>query len=240
MLNVIEKFFQGSTVISYLLHFFFFVVFACLSLSVGSFLNIAIVRISDLIQVHNGVSRGSRNNQTSTLFNYPLVEILTLFLSLITVLHFGMQAKTFPALIFIWSLIVIAFIDVKNFIIPNCITFPLITLGLACNVFSLFQSFENALLGSIFGYAALWSILHIYKFLTKKEGLGFGDLKLLAMLGAWLGWQMLPLIIFFASVTGALFGIILIILRRATRNTPLPFGPFLAAGGIIALFLLPR
>lgn len=212
-------------------HMFCIVSIACVSLCVGKFLKLLIVRISNLKRSEPRTANSLRN---------PLVEIFTLFLSLLVIQHFGVQPQTIPALLFTWSLIVIAFIDIENFIIPNCISFPLILLGLACNALALFQSFENALIGAFFGYFSLWAVLYIYKFLTKKEGLGFGDLKLLAGLGAWLGWQMLPHIILFASVSGAIFGIILILLRRATRDTPLPFGPFLASGGIIALFLLPR
>jgi Flp pilus assembly protein protease CpaA len=119
------------------------------------------------------------------------------------------------------------------------ITIPFILLGLGFNSFGLFQSFENALLGAIAGFASLWAILYLYKFLTKKAGMGFGDLKMLAMLGAWLGWQVIPFIILFSSLLGATFGIILIILGRANRDSPLPFGAFLALGGYGALFIMP-
>jgi leader peptidase (prepilin peptidase)/N-methyltransferase len=168
---------------------------------------------------------------------YPIVEALTLFLSLLIALRFDISPQTFPALLLTWSCIALAFIDFEHLVLPNIITLPFIGLGLIINFFGILQSFHDSLLGAIFGYLFLWGIYHFYKFLTGKVGLGFGDIKFLSMLGAWLGWKMLVFILFFSSIIGATWGIILIGQGRASRNTPLPFGICLAISGIIVLLL---
>lgn len=235
------------------------------------------IAIYDLIPIFSYfcLKAKCRYCKSSISFRYPLVEILTLFLSILIVLRFGFNFQTIEhfsslvnfsslenipvlekilaleiyepfrifrtlgALFFLWALIAVAFIDIEHFLIPNSITFPFILLGLSCNYFEMFQSFENAVFGSIIGYGFLWSILHLYKFLTNKQGLGFGDLKLLAMIGAWLGWQVLPFIMLISTILGSSWGILLILLGRANRNTPLPFGTFLAIAAVVTLFFMP-
>ncbi|MDQ3260931.1 MAG: A24 family peptidase, partial [Pseudomonadota bacterium] len=139
------------------------------------------------------------------------------------------------ALILVWALIALTFIDADTQLLPDGITLPLIWLGLIVNMDDTFTDLRSAVLGAIFGYLALWSVYWAFKLLTKKEGMGYGDFKLLAALGAWLGWQMLPLVILLSSVVGAVVGIALIVLARMGRNIPLPFGPYLAMAGLIAL-----
>lgn len=168
---------------------------------------------------------------------YPIVESLSLFLSLLVALRFGFSPQTFPALLLTWACIALACIDFEHFILPNSITLPFIGLGLIINFFGILQPFHDALLGAIFGYLFLWAIYHIYKLLTGKEGLGFGDIKFLSMLGACLGWKMLVFILFFSSILGTTWGIILIGQGRASKETPLPFGVCLAISGIIVLLL---
>lgn len=191
----------------------------------------------DLIPLYSyyRLSGRCRSCKASISFRYPLVEILTVCLSLLVAIFFGMSLQTFPALILTWAFIAIAFIDIEHYLIPNAIIYPLLVLGLCCNFFALFISFGNALLGVLLGFSFLWSIQHLYKFFTGKEGIGFGDLKFLAMLGAWLGWKILPFIILLASLSGSVLGIILILQKRATRNTAMPFGAFLSLSGYIVL-----
>ncbi len=168
-------------------------------------------------------------------WRYPLLELLTMCCSLLVAYVFGFGWQTIFALFFTWSLIALTAIDIEHQILPDDITFPFLWLGLLVNSQSLFTNLNSALFGAIAGYLFLWSIYWIFKLLTHKEGMGYGDFKLLAMLGAWLGWQALPMIILFASFTGAVVGITLVILKRHQRSAPLPFGPFLACAGWISL-----
>lgn len=167
---------------------------------------------------------------------YPIVETLCGLLSAYSAWHFGFGSTTLAALIFIWLLLVLAFIDLDTQMLPDDITLPLLWLGLLFNLSTMFTNIGNAVIGAIAGYLSLWTIYWLFRLLTRKEGMGYGDFKLLAAIGAWLGWQMLPLVILFAAMTGTMVGILLIITARHSRNTPIPFGPYLAGGGLIALF----
>lgn len=167
---------------------------------------------------------------------YPLVELVSAVLSGFAMLHFGPTFQTLASLIFIWALLALTFIDYDTQLLPDDITLPLLWLGLLLNWQGVFTSLPDALLGAVFGYLTLWSIYWGFKLLTGKEGMGYGDFKLLAALGAWMGWQMLPGIILLSSIVGAVVGLTLIILRRQDSQKPIPFGPYLAGGGLVSLF----
>lgn len=167
---------------------------------------------------------------------YPMIEALTCLLSVLTVWHFGFSLSAGAALILIWSLIALTFIDFDTQLLPDAITLPLLWLGLLFNLFGGFASLPSAVIGAMAGYLSLWSVYWLFKLATGKEGMGYGDFKLLAALGAWLGWQMLPCIILLSSLVGAVIGISLIILAKRGREVPMPFGPYLACAGLIALF----
>lgn len=169
-------------------------------------------------------------------FSYPLVEALTAMLSGLAAWHFGFSAILFAVLIFIWAMIVLTFIDLNTQLLPDSITQPLLWAGLIVNLNNGFTDIHSAVIGAVAGYLTLWSIFWLFKLLTGKEGMGYGDFKLLAAIGAWLGWQLLPLVILFSSVVGAVIGSVLILTVKRFRNTTLPFGPYLAGGGLIALF----
>jgi len=168
-------------------------------------------------------------------FRYPLIEFTCGALSFFLAWHFGFTAATFGALIFTWTLLAASWIDIDHQIIPDNISLPILWLGLVFNLFAVYTTIESALMGAIAGYLSLWSIAHLFKALTGKEGMGQGDFKLLALLGAWLGWQMLPFIILCSSLLGALFGIAILFIKGEDKSTPIPFGPYLAFAGWIAL-----
>ena len=167
---------------------------------------------------------------------YPLVEMLTSLLSTLAALVFGCTWAGAGALLLTWALIALTFIDADTQLLPDSITLPLLWLGLAFNLWTTFADLPTAVIGAMAGYLSLWSVFWLFKLATGKEGMGYGDFKLLAALGAWLGWQMLPAIILLSSVVGAVVGIALIVAARHGRNVPIPFGPYLAAAGVIALF----
>lgn len=167
---------------------------------------------------------------------YPFVELMTGAISAFAAWHFGFGWPAFGALLLIWALIALAAIDFDTQLLPDSITLPLLWIGLAFNLFGTMTNLPAAVVGAMVGYLALWSVFWAFKLATGKEGMGYGDFKLLAALGAWLGWQMLPVVILLSSIVGALVGISLIIFARHGRNNPIPFGPYLAAAGIIALF----
>ena len=167
---------------------------------------------------------------------YPIVEALTGLLSGYVAWRFGVQWTTLAALVFCWALIALTFIDADTQLLPDQITQPLIWLGLLVNSGGLFTDLASALIGAVAGYLVLWTIYWLFKLATGKEGMGYGDFKLLAAIGAWLGWSMLPAVILLSSAVGAVVGIGLIALARHARSQPIPFGPYLAGGGIIALF----
>jgi len=167
---------------------------------------------------------------------YPLVETATAVLSALVAWRFGFSLACAAALVLCWSLIALAMVDFDTQLLPDSITIPLLWAGLAFNLFGALTDTRSAVIGAMAGYLALWSVYWLFKLATGREGMGFGDFKLLAALGAFLGWQMLPLIILISSVVGAVIGIILIILARRGREVPMPFGPYLACAGVIALF----
>ena len=167
---------------------------------------------------------------------YPIVEAVSALLSAYAAWHFGFGAAALGALLFVWAMVALTFIDLDTQLLPDDITLPLLWLGLAFNVGGTYTELPAAVIGAMAGYLALWSVFWLFKLATGKEGMGYGDFKLLAAIGAWLGWQMLPLTILLSSLVGAVVGIVLIVAARHGRNVPIPFGPYLAAAGLIALF----
>jgi leader peptidase (prepilin peptidase)/N-methyltransferase len=167
---------------------------------------------------------------------YPIVEAISGILSAYAAWHFGFGLAGFAAIVFIWALIALTFIDFDTQLLPDDITLPLLWLGLLLNLNDAFTSLPNAVIGAAAGYLVLWSVYWLFKLATGKEGMGYGDFKLLAVIGAWMGWQMLPLVILLSSLVGAVVGIALIVFAKHGRHIPIPFGPYLAGGGLIALF----
>ncbi len=167
---------------------------------------------------------------------YPLVEALTGALSAYAVWHFGFTPAAAGALLLVWALIALTFIDFDTQLLPDSITLPLLWLGLLFNLAGSYTAIDTAVIGAVAGYLSLWSVFWAFKLATGKEGMGYGDFKLLAALGAWLGWPALPTIILLSSLVGAIVGISLIVFARRGRNVPIPFGPYLAAAGLITLF----
>ena len=181
--------------------------------------------------------RGKCSNCAAPIsLRYPVIEVFTALLSAFAAWHFGPTLQTAGALLLLWALIALTVIDYDTQLLPDSITLPLLWCGLAFNLFGAYTDISSAVIGAMVGYLTLWSIFWLFKLVTGKEGMGYGDFKLLAALGAWLGWPMLPVIILLSSVVGALVGISLIVINRHGRNTPIPFGPYLAAAGSIALF----
>ena len=167
---------------------------------------------------------------------YPIFETCTGLLTAYAAWYFGYGAVAVGAILLIWALITLSAIDFDTQLLPDDITLPLLWLGLIFNASGVFTSLPNAVFGAVLGYMVLWLVYWLFKLVTGKEGMGYGDFKLLAALGAWLGWQMLPLIIMLSSLVGAIVGITLMLVLRRGRNVPIPFGPYLAGGGLIALF----
>jgi leader peptidase (prepilin peptidase)/N-methyltransferase len=168
---------------------------------------------------------------------YPAVELAAALLAAFAGWHFGFGAQAAGAVLLLWALLALAFIDFDTQLLPDDITLPLIWLGLLFNLQSTFaSSLSAAVVGAAAGYLVLWAVYWAFKLLTGKEGMGYGDFKLLAALGAWLGWEMLPAIILLAALAGSVIGIGLIILAKRGRNVPIPFGPYLAIAGALALF----
>jgi len=166
---------------------------------------------------------------------YPIIEALTGLMSVVVAWHFGFSWASFGALILTWSLIALTFIDLDHQLLPDKITLPLVWLGLLFNLFGQFSDLTSSVIGAMAGYLVLWSIYHLFRLITGKEGMGYGDFKLLAALGAWMGWQYLPMIVLLSSLVGAVVGISLVLLKNHQRDIPIPFGPYLAAAGWIAL-----
>jgi leader peptidase (prepilin peptidase)/N-methyltransferase len=166
---------------------------------------------------------------------YPLVETATALLSLLVAVHFGFTWLTAFLLLFTWALVVLTMIDIDHQLLPDDITIPLLWLGLLVNSQDLLTDLHSAVTGAAAGYLLLWTVYWLFKLLTGKEGMGYGDFKLLGALGAWMGWQVLPSIILLSSVVGAVVGISLIVLKGQDRNVPIPFGPYLASAGFITL-----
>jgi len=166
---------------------------------------------------------------------YPVIEAISAVAAGYIAWHFGFGLAALAAMLFAWSLIALTVIDIDTQLLPDSITLPLIWIGLLANINATFAPLDVAVLGAIAGYLALWSVYWLFKLATGKEGMGFGDFKLLAAVGAWLGWKLIPLVILLSSFVGAAVGILLIIFRRHARSTPIPFGPYLAAAGLIAM-----
>ncbi|MDP5007885.1 MAG: A24 family peptidase [Glaciimonas sp.] len=166
---------------------------------------------------------------------YPIVELLTGALSAFLIWQFGSGWMGMATLLFAYLLIAMTFIDADTQLLPDDLTLSLLWCGLLINISGTFVPLSDAVIGAAAGYLALWSIYWLFKLATGKEGMGYGDFKLLAALGAWLGWKMLPIIILFSSLVGAVVGIALIIFSKRGRDNPIPFGPYLAAAGLLAL-----
>ncbi|MBI3546537.1 MAG: prepilin peptidase [Gammaproteobacteria bacterium] len=171
----------------------------------------------------------------SISWRYPAIEFLTGVLSAWVAWHFGFNITALAGLLLTWGLIALAFIDYDHQLLPDDITLPLLWLGLLFNVAGVFVPLPAAVIGAVAGYLFLWIVYQLFKLVTGKEGMGYGDFKLLAALGAWLGWQNLPLTILLASFVGAVIGIASILFMGHDRRTAIPFGPFLCVAGWIAL-----
>jgi leader peptidase (prepilin peptidase)/N-methyltransferase len=166
---------------------------------------------------------------------YPFVEFLTAILFAITIWHFGPTLQGFTALVLTAFLVVTAGIDFDHQLLPDNLTLPLLWFGIVLSGWSVHTDLQSSVAGAIAGYLCLWAIYHLFRLLTGKEGMGYGDFKLLAALGAWMGWQMLPLIVLLSSVVGAVVGLVLMSSGRLKRDKPMPFGLFIAAAGWVAL-----
>ncbi|HEY8219992.1 MAG TPA: A24 family peptidase [Methylobacter sp.] len=166
---------------------------------------------------------------------YPIIEAFTAISSLIVAWHFGYTPQAAFALLLTWSLIALTFIDIDHQLLPDSIILPMLWLGIFLSLFNVYTDAHASIIGAIAGYLALWSVFHLFKLATGKEGMGYGDFKLLALFGAWLGWQYLPVIILLSSLVGAVIGLGMVIFVKHDHNVPIPFGPYLAAAGWIAL-----
>jgi len=166
---------------------------------------------------------------------YPAVELLTGVLAGVLVWTFGSGVAGLATLLFLFLLVAMTFIDIDTQLLPDDLTYPLLWAGLLVNINGTFVPLQDAVIGAAAGYLVLWAVYWLFKLVTGKEGMGYGDFKLLAALGAWLGWAMLPTIILLSSVVGAVVGISLIVFAKRGRDKPIPFGPYLAAAGLIAL-----
>ncbi|WP_028448422.1 prepilin peptidase [Chitinibacter tainanensis] len=180
------------------------------------------------------------NCQSAISIRYPTVELATAILSALLAWKFGPSLQLLCALPFAWALIALIMIDADTYLLPDSITLPLVWAGLLANSFALFTSLPSAVYGAALGYLSLWSIYWLFKLVTGKEGMGYGDFKLLAALGAWLGASSLPAIILLSSLAGAVIGIVMVIGKNRGWNKPLPFGPYLGIAGILALFFGPE
>ncbi|SDD79740.1 type 4 prepilin peptidase 1 Aspartic peptidase. MEROPS family A24A [Cupriavidus sp. YR651] len=167
---------------------------------------------------------------------YPLVELATAVLSALAMWHFGPTAQALAAIVMVWALVSLTMIDADTQLLPDQITLPLLWLGLLLNLQGLFATLTDAVIGAAAGYLLLWSVYWLFKLVRGKEGMGYGDFKLMGALGAWFGWQALPALVLLSSVVGALFGLGLLVARRQGSETPFPYGPFIAGAGLIVLF----
>jgi len=166
---------------------------------------------------------------------YPIIEACTAIASAIVVWHFGYAPQAAFALLLTWSLIALSFIDIDHHLLPDSITLPMLWLGLLLSVSDVFTDSHAGIIGAVAGYLALWTVYHLFRLATGKEGMGYGDFKLLALFGAWLGWQYLPVIILLSSLVGSVIGITMMVVAKRDHTIPIPFGPYLAAAGWIAL-----
>jgi leader peptidase (prepilin peptidase)/N-methyltransferase len=180
---------------------------------------------------------GGRCSQckSSISLRYPLVEMITAMVSAVVAWKLGPSWQTAWALPLTWSLVCLSAIDIDRHLLPDSITLPLVWLGLFLSLFTVFTDTRSSIVGAIAGYLTFWVVFQVFKLLTGKEGMGYGDFKLLAVFGAWLGWQNLPLIVLLSSLIGAFGGIMMILLLKRNRANPIPFGPFLGVAGWVAL-----
>lgn len=197
---------------------------------IGAFENIPVVSYLML----GGKCKGC---QVKISMRYPLVELITGALAFAVAHQYGYSSLTVFGLLLVFALVVLTFIDFDTQLLPDDITLPLLWLGLLLNMGAGgFTDLKSAVIGAMAGYLVLWSVYWLFKLVTGKEGMGYGDFKLLAAIGAWFGWQLLPAVVLLSSVVGAVIGIGLIVFKNKTSQTAIPFGPFLALGGIAALF----
>ena len=171
---------------------------------------------------------------------YPVVELLGGLLAAYAIYRFGATWKGAGACVLLWTLLALTMIDADTQLLPDDMTLPLVWAGLIANLWGTFVPLSSAVIGAVAGYLSLWTVYWLFKLIRGKEGMGYGDFKLLAALGAWLGWQMLPLIVLRSSVVGAVIGIVLIVVKGRDHNVPIPFGPYLAIAGMIAMFWGPE
>ena len=176
-----------------------------------------------------------RNCKTRISPRYPLVEILTAMLFILVAWRFGFSYQAIAGLVLTGMLVPLVFIDIDEQLLPDSITMTGLWIGILFNTYGVFTDLHSSVIGAIAGYLSLWSVYWLFKLLTGKEGMGHGDFKLLAMLGAWLGWQQLPLIILLSATVGAVLGILILAMSDKSRGTPIPFGPYLCMAGWIAL-----
>ena len=175
------------------------------------------------------------NCKSPISLRYPLVELLSAIVAALCAWHFGFSLAAGTAILLSWALIALALIDYDTQYLPDQITLPFLWLGLILNLSDTFTDIESSIIGAVAGYLSLWTVHHLFKLITKKEGMGYGDFKLLALLGAWMGWQFLPAIIIISSLVGSIIGISLIVFKKHQREIPIPFGPYLAIAGWIVL-----
>jgi len=166
---------------------------------------------------------------------YPIVEAVTALLSVAVIAVLGPTPQGLAGLVLTWTLIAATGIDLDHHLLPDQLTLPLLWAGLVLNLFGVFTDLQSAVVGAVAGYLVLWLVYHVFRLVTGKEGMGYGDFKLLAAIGAWFGWQVLPSVILLAAGVGAVVGIVLIALRQRGREVPMAFGPFLAAAGWLVL-----
>jgi len=171
--------------------------------------------------------------KTGISIQYPLIEIFTALLSVFVAWKVGFGWQTLAALLFTWTLIALSLIDAKTMLLPDNMTIPLMWLGIAVNYQNLFVDLQSSVLGAMLGYMSLWSLFQIFRLITGKEGMGYGDFKILAAIGAWGGWQILPFTVFASSLLGSVFGILWLLIQTKKDSQPIPFGPWLAVAGFI-------
>jgi leader peptidase (prepilin peptidase)/N-methyltransferase len=176
------------------------------------------------------------NCATPISIRYPLVEAVTGLLSLYVVIHFGADMQALTVLVLVWGLVALTVIDLDEQLLPDQLTLPLVWLGLLVNIDGMFTDLVSAVIGAAAGYLSLWFVFQLFRLLTGREGMGYGDFKLLAVFGAFLGWQMLPQIVLVSSLIGAVVGITLVVARGRDHQIPIPFGPYLAGAGLVAVF----
>lgn len=195
------------------------------------------ITVLENIPLISYLTLGGKCSSCKTAFSlqYPMVELFTGLVSMVVGWHYGVSPQALAALFLSWCLIAASGIDIGHKLLPDSITLPLLWLGILLSFFDIFVSLEDSVIGAMAGYMSLWSVFIVFKVITGKEGMGHGDFKLLAMLGAWTGWKMLLVIILTSSVVGATVGITMILLKKSDRSSQIPFGPYLAAAGWLTL-----